>query len=77
MHAETHVTVLPGDLKGTQQADEIRIGSFIEDDDAGIDGQLCTICRDIDRVRVATAVIVGLENGYLVVTVQQVGRDHT
>jgi hypothetical protein len=62
--------------EGREQLGEVRIVTVVHDDETGVD--LVGLVRRVDthRVRVATHVRARLVQHDLVITVEQVGRDH-
>ena len=52
-HAEAHRRVAAAHAQGVQQGDEVRVGAVIEDNEAGVDGQLLTLVIHLDGGRVS------------------------
>ncbi len=77
MDAEAHVAVLPGHAEFLHQCHEVRVGSFVEDDEACVHGHGAAIVGDVNGVRMPADVIVGLEDRYVVLAMQQAGSYHT
>ena len=73
--AEAHVGGLLADAEAAQQAAEVGVVGLVEDDEAGV--HLVAAALDVDRdgVDVAAGVVTGLEDGDVVVAVEQVGGD--
>ena len=66
-HAEAHIAIPRRDVQLLEQADEVRIGSIVEDHEARIGGVLAPERLERDGVRVPAHVVVGLENVDVVV----------
>ena len=73
MHREAHLGGLRGDAELVQQADEVGVGPVVEHDEAGVDGEGLALHLDIHRMGMAADPVTGLEQGDLVLALQQVG----
>ncbi len=79
-HREAHLAGLAGHVEALEQLDEVRVVAVVEDDEAGVDGVVLqgavgTGQLDVDGVGVAADPGAGLEDGHVVVRVEQVGAD--
>ena len=72
---KAHVARLGGHLELVQQADQAGIGPFVVDDEAGVHGQPALGQIERHGVGVAPRPVVGLEEGDLVVAMEQVARE--
>ena len=70
-HAEAHFRRLDRDAQLVKQADQIRVGHFVEDHEPGIDRHAASVFIDLDRVGVAADVAFALENRHVVAVAQQ------
>ena len=74
-HAKTHRAGLCFDAYFFEQLDEIRIGTVVKDDKAGVDAMVLTIDLDVVRVSVAANMRGCLEYRDVVITVQAARGD--
>ena len=72
-HAETHFGRFGRDAKFVQQFDEIRVGSIVEDNEAGVDINALVVDFDGMRVCVSAGSVVSLQDGDIVFALQVIG----
>lgn len=65
VHREAHFGWQRGDPELVEQADEMRVGPVIEDDETGVDGVGRAATADIDRVGMPADPAVGFEHRHL------------
>ena len=68
---ETHFGRLDRDAQLVEEAHEIRVGHFVEDHEAGVDGHAASFFVDFDRVRVTANVFLALEDRHVIALAQQ------
>ena len=69
-HAERHVRFTAFHSQPIEDLDQVGVGLFIEDDEAGIDGTGATLFLNRDGVSVTTYVVSRLENMNVVFTAE-------
>ena len=73
-NAERHVAELRRHIEGGEQADQVRIGRLVIDDEAGIDRNLLAVIINGNRVAVAAEPVICLIYGNLMARGQQPRR---
>ena len=79
-HREAHLARLAGHVEALEEPDEVRVVAVVEDDEPGVDGVVARGAvgagdLDVDGVGVAAHPGARLEDGHVVVRVEQVGAD--
>ena len=73
-HTEAHIAIPRRDVQRLEQADEVGIGSIVEDHEARVGGVLAAERLERDGVRVPARIVIGLENVDIVVGGEEPGR---
>ena len=73
-HGKGHVGKLRRNAKMGEQSGEIRVGQFVIDDEAGIDGDVAFRAGDRNGIRVSADAAIAFIDGDVVMLTEQPGR---